>query len=107
MDFTQYVLLAAVIAGVTELLNRLRGKDYWVVATIATSAVIGGVFGALNVGGLPDLATGIAAGFGASGALKAVASVGRKSDPVPSTLTTKGQYGPIRRHTTKRNHWQH
>ncbi len=90
MDFTQYVLLAAVIAGVTEMLNRLRAKDYWVVATIATSAVIGGVFGALEVEGL-TLVTGIAAGFGASGALKAVASVGRKSEPAPSTLTTKAQ----------------
>ncbi len=89
MDFSQYVLLAAVIAGVTELLNRLRAADYWVVASIVTAGAVGGVFGALSIGGLPDVATGIAAGFGASGALKAVASVGRKSDPAPSTLTSK------------------
>jgi uncharacterized membrane protein HdeD (DUF308 family) len=89
MDFTQYVLLAAVIAGVTELINRLRGQDYWVVASIATAGLVGGVFGYFGISGLPDVATGVAAGFGASGALKAVASVGRKSDPAPSTLVTK------------------
>ena len=89
MDFTQYVLLAAVIAGVTELLNRLRARDYWVVATIATSAIIGGVFGYFELEGLTVM-TGIAAGFGASGALKLVGSVGRKSEPTPSTLLTKG-----------------
>ena len=85
MDFTQYVLLAAVIAGVTELFNRARAKDWWVVATIATSALIGGVFGYFNLEGL-TVVTGIAAGFGASGALKLVGSVGRKSDPQPSTV---------------------
>lgn len=90
MDFTQYVLLAAVIAGVTELINRLRGRDYWVVASIATAGLVGGLFGHLGIGGLPDIATGIAAGFGASGALKAVSSVGRKSEPAPSTVLSKG-----------------
>lgn len=89
MDFTQYVLLATVIAGVTEMFSRARAKDWWVVATILTSGAVGGVFGFFNIGLLPDVATGIAAGFGASGALKAVASVGRKSEPAPSTLTNK------------------
>lgn len=89
MDFTQYVLLAAVIAGVTELFNRARAKDWWVVGSIATAGVIGGVFGFFGIGGLVDVATGVAAGFGASGALKAVSSVGRKSEPAPSTLTNK------------------
>lgn len=88
MDFTQYVLLAAVIAGVTELLNRLRAKDYWVATTIGTAAVIGGIFGYFEVEQL-TVVTGIAAGFGASGALKLVGSVGNKSTPAPSTLTTK------------------
>ena len=88
MDFTQYVLLAAVIAGVTELLNRLRARDYWVAATIATSAIIGGLFGYFGVEQL-TLVAGVAAGFGASGALKVVGSVGKKSEPVPSTLLTK------------------
>lgn len=90
MDFTQYVLLAAVIAGITELLSRARAKDWWVVATILTAGLVGGVFGYFGIGGLTDVATGIAAGFGASGALKAVSSVGNKSEPQPSTMLTKG-----------------
>jgi len=90
MDFTQYVLLAAVIAGITELLSRARAKDWWVVATILTAGLVGGVFGYFEIGGLTDIATGIAAGFGASGALKAVSSVGNKSQPQPSTILTKG-----------------
>lgn len=88
MDFTQYVLLAAVIAGVTELLNRLRAKDYWVALTVATAAVIGGVFGVFNIENL-TVVTGIAAGFGASGALTAIGMVGKKSTPTPSTVTDK------------------
>lgn len=88
MDFTQYVLLAAVIAGVTELLNRARAKDWWVVATIATAATIGGVFGYFELEGL-TVVTGIAAGFGASGALKLVGSVGNKSEPHPSSVLSK------------------
>lgn len=88
MDFTQYVLLAAVIAGVTELLNRARAKDWWVVATIATAATIGAVFGYFELEGL-TVVTGLAAGFGASGALKLVGSVGNKSEPQPSTILNK------------------
>jgi uncharacterized membrane protein HdeD (DUF308 family) len=83
MEITQYVLLAAVIAGVTELINRLRARDYWVALTVATSAVIGLLFGVFEVEGLTEI-TGLAAGFGASGALSFVGSVGRKSTPAPS-----------------------
>lgn len=88
MDFTQYVLLAAVIAGATELLSRARAKDWWTVATIATAATIGGVFGYFALEGL-TVVTGIAAGFGASGALKLVGSVGNKSTPHPSSVLNK------------------
>lgn len=85
MDFTQYVLLGAVIAGVTELLNRVRAKDYWVAATIATSALIGLAFGLFSIENLTPI-TGIAAGFGVSGALSAVGMVGKKSVPAASNV---------------------
>ena len=88
MDITQYVLLAAVIAGVTELLNRLRAKDYWTAVTIATAAAIGGLFGVFGVEGL-TLITGIAAGFGTSGSLSALGIVGKRSTPAPSEPLTK------------------
>lgn len=89
MDITQYVLLAAVIAGVTEFLNRLRAKDYWTALTVATAAVIGGLFGVFNVEGL-TLVTGIAAGFGTSGSLSALGIVGKRSTASPSNAITKG-----------------
>ena len=83
MDFTQYILLGAVIAGVTELIKRLRAKDYWAAVTIATAAVIGLLFG---IFGLEELTPvlGLAAGFGVSGALATIGSVGNKSAAVPT-----------------------
>lgn len=66
MDFTQYVLLGTVIAGLNELLKRLRQKDYWSAVTIALSAVIGLIFGVMGIENLtPEL--GLAAGIGIVG----------------------------------------
>lgn len=86
MEIAQYVLLAAVIAGATELLARLRAKDYWTALTIMTAAGIGLLFGVFDVEGLTPI-TGLAAGFGASGTLKALSMFGAKSTPAPSTDT--------------------
>lgn len=88
MDITQYVLLAAVIAGATEFLNRLRAKDYWVAATVATAAGIGFLFGVLGVEGLSPIG-GLAAGLGASGGLTALGMVGKKSTPTESSVLAK------------------
>jgi len=88
MELTQYVLLAAVIAGVTEMINRIRAKDYWVATTVATSALIGALFGLFGVEGL-TLVTGLAAGFGVSGSFSALGIVGKRSTPAPSTVVTK------------------
>lgn len=85
MDVAQYVLLGAVVAGVTEMLNRIRARDYWVAGTVGTAAIIGGLFGLFGVEGL-NLVTGIAAGFGVSGAFSAIGMVRGKSAPQPSTL---------------------
>ena len=91
MDITQYVLLAAVIAGVTEFLNRLRAKDYWVATTIATSAIIGALFGVFAIEGL-NVITGLAAGFGVSGGFSAIGMVKGKSDPAPSSVIGPREY---------------
>lgn len=88
METTQYILLGAVIAGVTELLNRLRAKDYWVALTVGTAALIGLLFGLFNVEALTPV-TGLAAGFGASGAFSAIGMIRGKSAPAPSTPVTK------------------
>lgn len=88
MDFTQYVLLGAVIAGVTELISRLRARDFWAALTIGVSAGIGCLFGIFAIEGL-DPITGIAAGFGVSGALSAWGMLGKRSTPAPSNAVTK------------------
>lgn len=86
MDLTQYVLLATVLAGVTELLNRLRARDYWVVVSIVTCVVVGAICGALELFGVPSVEIGVLLGFGTSGTIKALGSVGNKSVPTPSSI---------------------
>lgn len=88
MDITQYVLLAAVIAGVTEFLNRLRAQDYWTALTVATAALTGLVFGILGIEGLNPV-LGLAVGFGTSGGLSALGIIGKRSTPAPSEPLTK------------------
>lgn len=85
MDFTQYVLLGTVITGANEFLKRLRAKDYWTAATIVTSALIGLLFGFLEVEGLEPV-TGLAAGVGVSGAVTLLSYLGgTKSTPTKHT----------------------
>ena len=88
MDIANYVLLAAVIAGATELINRLRAKDWWAAVTVFTAAVIGGLFGIFGIEGL-DFITGVAAGLGTSGSLSALGMIGKKSTPAPSDPLVK------------------
>lgn len=86
LDFSQFLVLGAVIAGVTELINRLRAKDYWVAATVLTAAIIGGIFGALDYYENMDILTGVATGFGVSGAFSAIGMIRGKSTPAESTV---------------------
>lgn len=88
MDFTQYVLLGAVIAGSTELISRIRARDFWTAITIATAGIIGLLFGVFGVEGLNPV-LGLAAGLGTSGALTTLGIVGRRSTPAPSDPLVK------------------
>lgn len=81
MNSTQYVLLAAVIAGITQLISHLRAKDYWGTATVACAAITGGIFGAFNVESL-TVVTGLAAGFGTVGAITTISKVGQTNPSV-------------------------
>lgn len=85
MDFTQYVLLGAVIAGVVELITRVRARDWWVVVTILSSAFVGALFGAFNYYPDLDVVEGMVVGLGASGAIAALGA--RRSTPTPSNAT--------------------
>lgn len=79
----QIALLGTLIIGTNELLVRARAKDWWVVATIASAAVIGGLFGVYyNL----DFLVGVSAGLSASGTLKLLSSVTKGSTPAPSDV---------------------
>lgn len=82
----QIALLGAIIVGVTELITRLRGKDYWVAATIVCAAIVGGLLGLYYH---VDFVSGIAAGFGASGAIKTLSAFGNKTTVAPSKVLEK------------------
>lgn len=86
LDPSQFIVLGAIIAGVTELINRLRAADFWVAATIVTAALIGGLFGALNYYPNLDAAEGVAVGFGVSGAFSAIGMFKGKSTPAESKV---------------------
>lgn len=88
MDFTQYVLLGAVIAGLVELITRIRARDWWVVLTILSSGLVGFVFGLTGYYPDLDMVEGLVAGFGASGVIAAI-SKGRSSSAAPSSPTLK------------------
>lgn len=85
-DPSQFIVLGAVIAGVTELISRLRAADYWVAATIVTAAIIGALFGALHYYPNLDAAEGAAIGFGVSGAFSFAGMFKGKSTPAESKV---------------------
>jgi hypothetical protein len=66
MDFSQFVLLGFVIAGINQLMAHLRALDFWGAATIALAAATGLLFGFFGVEGLTPW-VGLAAGFGTAG----------------------------------------
>lgn len=84
LDLTQYLVLVTVIAGVTELITRLRAKDYWVAVTIFSSVVVGFLFGLIHYYANVGPVEGIALGFAASGLITtvgAIRSAASKSSP--------------------------
>lgn len=89
----EYALMGVVIAGVTEMINRARARDWWVVATIASAGIIGALFGWAGLDGLDNAVQGLATGFGTSGFISVAHAFGSaKSTPVPSSIIdTTGQ----------------
>lgn len=91
---TQLALLGTLIIGVTELLNRLRAKDFWVVTSIVTAALVGGL---LALYYKVDFVSGLAAGLSASGVLKSLSIFGNKSTPAPSeVLDSRRATAPVK-----------
>lgn len=75
LDATTALILTGLVMGGVELVKRLFKKDWKAVAIICTSAVIGGVAGAI-LGILP--LQGIAYGLAASGYITLVQNIGSK-----------------------------
>lgn len=86
LDLGQYLLLGTVIAGITELLTRLRARDYWVALTIAISAATGALFGFFGIENIPSVVHGAAIGFGLSGSMTILGHFGNKSVAKPTDL---------------------
>lgn len=85
VDPIQLALLTAVLVGVTELITRIRAKDWWVVLTILTCGLVGALFGLSGyIVGL-DVVGGLVFGFGASGFVTVAGTLGgSRSTPSPS-----------------------
>lgn len=76
LDAMTALILTGLVMGGAELIKRLFAKDWKAAVTIAASAAIGGVAGAL-LGILPI--QGIAYGLAASGYVTLVQNVGSKN----------------------------
>lgn len=92
MDFSQFVLLGAVIVGINQLMAHLRASDFWGAATIALAAITGLLFGLFGVEGLSPW-MGLAAGFGAAGGVTVAGKLSASSTAAvtPNTTVT----GPV------------
>lgn len=66
--------VATAIVAVVEALRRLKVEDYFAVATIVVSALVGGLAGYFGVEGL-DVPNGIVAGLAASGVVTVASRV--------------------------------
>ncbi len=81
LNLQQLAVLGFLIAGIVEVTVRARAKDWWVVVTILSSAVVGGF---VAVYYSVDFLAGVTAGLSMSGFLKTLNSFGNKSTPAPS-----------------------
>jgi uncharacterized membrane protein HdeD (DUF308 family) len=86
MDLTQSTVAVLLIAGVVELITRIRARDYWTTITIISAGVVGGLLGISHFF-VADPITGIAFGLSASGLITIVGSVKTLSVPAPKTPT--------------------
>lgn len=84
LNFAQYTILIATIVGVVELINRVRAKDYWAVATVVIAGIVGALFGFSHYYPGLDAVEGMVAGVSASGVIAAIGF--RRTAPTPTTI---------------------
>ena len=86
-QMTAMVGFGLMIAGVVELINRLRGRDYWAAATIVSAGLVGAILGLFDPFGLnSNWAFGMAMGLSMSGLITTLGSIGNKSSATPSEV---------------------
>jgi hydrogenase/urease accessory protein HupE len=85
-DFAQATVAVLLIAGVVELINRVRAQDYWTVVTIVSAALVGLVLGLLHFY-VPDAITGIAFGLATSGLVTVAGSIKSAAVARPPVVT--------------------
>lgn len=86
MGLSESAVALLLIAGVVELVTRLRAKDFWTVVTILSAAAVGFILGFLHFY-VPNPITGIGFGLSASGLITVVGSI--KSIAVARSATAK------------------
>lgn len=78
----QLTVLTLAVIGATELIARLRAKDFWTSLTIVSAGVIGALIALYYAA---DPLGGVVLGMGASGAVKAISAARGKSVLEPSS----------------------
>lgn len=81
----QQAVALLLIAGIVELITRLRAADYWTVATIGSAGVVGFLLGIAHFY-VPDPIAGIAFGISASGLVTIVGSIRSRAISRPATI---------------------
>ena len=69
------IIVTAMVVGLVELLRRIKLSDWFAVATIIASALIGALCGYFGIEGL-TIATGIVVGLAGSGLVTVATRVG-------------------------------
>lgn len=90
VDAMTAVIITGVVMGTVELIRRLFAKDWQAAAIVLSSAVVGGVAGAIL--GLMPL-QGIAFGLAASGYITLAQRIGKDSSTTTVNVTNGGTDG--------------
>lgn len=78
------IFIITAVAGATEILRRLKDKDYWAAATITAAGVIGTLAGVFSVDGI-SVTNGLIAGLSASGLIVIADRVGVTVQKAPTS----------------------
>lgn len=76
MNFEQFAMAGFVLIGLTNGVQMAINKDWGSFAKFMIAVIAGGIFGYLNMFGLPGLEMGLAVGVSSSGVYKIAQKLG-------------------------------